>query len=61
MMKTRKRQMLKGLVLAFVLTFGIFVWSSDSVISLAASTAKVVASSGMIRANADKNSEILWK
>ncbi|MBR4983525.1 MAG: SH3 domain-containing protein [Lachnospiraceae bacterium] len=59
MKKTGKRQMLKGLVLTFVLTFGIFVWSSESVISLAASTAKVVASSGMIRANADKNSDVV--
>lgn len=59
MKKARKSQMLKGLLLTFVLTFGIFVWSSDSVISLAASTAKVIASSGMIRAAADKNSDVV--
>ena len=56
MRKTRKSQMLKGLVLTFVLAFGILVWSSDSVVSLAAAKAKVTANSGMIREKADKNS-----
>ena len=59
MKKTRKSQMLKGLLLTCILAFGIFVWSSDSVVGLAASTAKVVASSGMIRAKADKNSDVV--
>lgn len=57
MKKTRKNRMLKGILLTFVLTFGVFVWSSDSIISLAAGTAKVVANTGMIREKADKNSE----
>ncbi len=59
MKKTRKSQMLKGLLLTCVFAFGIFVWNSESVVSLAASTAKVVASSGMIRAKADKNSDVV--
>lgn len=59
MKKTRKSQMLKGLLLTCVFAFGIFVWSSESITSLAASTAKVVASSGMIRAKADKNSDVV--
>lgn len=59
MKKSGTSQMLKGLVFTFALAFGIFVWSSDSVISLAAQTAKVVATSGMIRAKADTGSDVV--
>ena len=59
MRKTKKNQMLKGLLLTFVFTFGVFAWCSDSVVSLAAGTAKVVASSGKIRKSADTDSETL--
>ena len=51
--------MLKGLFLALVFTFGVFVWCSDSVISLAAGTAKVVAGSGKIRESADTGSKTI--
>lgn len=59
MKKTRKNQMLKGLLLSLVFTFGVFVWCSDSVITLAAGTAKVVASSGKIRESADTGSDTM--
>lgn len=59
MKKTRKKQMLKGLLLSLVFTFGVFVWCSDSVVTLAAGTAKVVASSGKIRENANTGSDTL--
>ena len=58
MRKTGKNQVLKGLLLTFAFAFGVFVWSSDSIVSLAA-TAKVVADNGMIRAKADKNSDVV--
>ena len=57
MKKTERKQMLKGIFTALVFAFGIFVWSSDSVITLAATKAKVVATSGKIREKADKSSE----
>ena len=59
MKKTRKNQMLKGLFLSLMFTFGVFVWCSDSVVTLAAGTAKVVASSGKIRESADTGSDTL--
>ena len=59
MKKTGKKQMLKGLFLALVFTFGVFTWCSDSVVSLAAGTAKVVAGSGKIRENADTGSKTI--
>ena len=61
MKKTERKQMLKGMfvALAFAFAFGIFVWNSDSVITLAAAKAKVVATSGKIREKADKNSEMV--
>lgn len=59
MKKTRKNQMLRGLLLTLVFTFGVFVWCSDSVVSLAAGTAKVIAASGKIRESADTKSETL--
>lgn len=59
MRKTGKNQMLKGLLLTLVFTFGIFAWCSDSMVTLAAGTAKVIASSGKIRANADTGSDTL--
>lgn len=59
MKKTRKNQMLKGFLMALVFTFGVFVWCSDSVVTLAAGTAKVVANSGNIRENADSGSKVL--
>lgn len=59
MKKTRKNQMLKGFLMALVFTFGVFVWCSDSVVTLAAGTAKVVADSGNIRENADSGSKVL--
>lgn len=59
MRKTRKNQMLKGLVLTLVFTFGVFAWCSDSLVTLAAGTAKVIASSGNIRSNADTGSDTL--
>ncbi len=59
MRKTEKNQMLKGLLLTFVFAFGVFTWCSDSVVGLAAGTAKVVASSGKIRKSADTGSETL--
>ena len=57
MKKTGKSRIFKGIMLTLVLTFGIFMWNAQSVVSLAATTAKVVANSGMIRAKADKNSD----
>ena len=59
MKKTRKNQMLKGVLMALVFTFGVFVWCSDSVVTLAAGTAKVVANSGNIREDADADSKVL--
>ena len=59
MRKTKKNQMLKGLLLTLVFTFGVFAWCSDSTVTLAAGTAKVIASSGKIRANADTGSDTL--
>ena len=59
MKKTGKKQMLKGLFLALVFTFGVFAWCSDSIVSLAVGTAKVVAGSAKIRKNADTGSETL--
>lgn len=59
MKKTGKKQMLKGLFLALVFTFGVFAWCSDGVVSLAAGTAKVVAGSGKIRENADTGSKTI--
>ena len=59
MKKTRKNQMLKGLLFALMFTFGVFAWCSDSVVSLAAGTAKVVAGSGKIRESADTGSKTL--
>ena len=59
MKKARKSQMLKGLFMALVFTFGVFTWCSDSVVSLAAGTAKVVASSGKIREKADTGSDTI--
>ena len=59
MEKTRKNQMLKGLLLTLVFTFGVFVWCTDSMVTLAMGTAKVVASSGKIRENADTGSKTL--
>lgn len=59
MKKTRKNQMFKGLLLTLMFTFGVFVWCSDSVVTLAAGTAKVVASSGKIRAKADTGSDTI--
>lgn len=59
MKKTKKNQMLKGLLLTLVFTFGVFAWCSDSMVTLAAGTAKVIANSGKIRANADTGSDTL--
>ena len=59
MKKTERKQMLKGMFVALAFAFGIFVWNSDSVITLAAAKAKVVATSGKIREKADKNSEMV--
>lgn len=59
MRKTKKNQMLKGLLLTLVFTFGVFGWCSDSMVTLAAGTAKVIANSGKIRANADTGSDTL--
>lgn len=59
MKKTGKKQMLKGMLMALVFTFGVFAWCSDSVVSLAAGTAKVVAGSGKIRESADTQSKTL--
>lgn len=59
MKKTRKNQMLRGVLMALVFTFGVFVWCSDSVVTLAAGTAKVVADSGNIRESADSGSKVL--
>ena len=59
MRKTRKNQMFKGFLMALVFTFGVFTWCSDSVVSLAAGTAKVVASSGKIREKADTGSDTI--
>lgn len=59
MRKTKKKQMLRGVLLSLVLTFGVFVWCSESVVTLAAGTAKVVASSGKIRESADTGSETI--
>lgn len=59
MKKARKNQMLKGFLMALVFTFGVFVWCSDSVVTLAAGTAKVVANSGNIRESADADSKVL--
>ena len=59
MKKTERKQMLQGIFVALAFAFGIFVWSSDSMITLAATKAKVVATSGKIREKADKNSEAI--
>lgn len=59
MKKTRRNQMLKGLLVTLAFTFGVFVWCSDSMVTLAAGTAKVVASSGKIRAKADTSSDTI--
>ena len=57
MKKTGKKQMLKWLLMALVFTFGVFAWCSDSVVSFAIGTAKVVAGSGKIRQSADTKSQ----
>ena len=59
MNKTRKSQILKGIVLALTIAFGIFTWGSDCVVSFALGTANVVASSGKIRESADTGSATL--
>ena len=52
MKRTKKNQNLRGWLLTLALVFGIFLCSSEA--ALAAGTAKVVASSGKIRAAASK-------
>lgn len=59
MRKMGKNQWMKGILFALVFTLGVFAWSSDSVVSLAAGKAKVNASSAMIRKDADKNSDVV--
>ena len=55
MKRTKKNQNLRGWLLTLALVFGIFLCSSEA--ALAAGTAKVVASSGKIRAAADTSSD----
>ena len=55
MKRTKKNQNLRGWLLTLALVFGIFLCSSEA--ALAAGTAKVVASSGKIRAGADTSSD----
>ena len=55
MKRTKKNQNLRGWLLTLALVFGIFLCSSEA--ALAAGTAKVVASSGKIRAAADTGSD----
>lgn len=59
MKRIRKNQMLRGILLTLAFTFGVFVWCLDSMVTLAAGTAKVVANSGKIRAAADTGSDTL--
>lgn len=53
--RTKKNQTVRGLLLTFALVFSIFLCNAQAV--LAAGTAKVVASSGKIRAAADTGSD----
>lgn len=55
MKRTKKNQNLRGWLLTLALVFGIFLCSSEA--ALAAGTAKVVASSGKIRAGADTSAD----
>lgn len=55
MKRFKKNQMIKGMI--FALAFGICIWCSGSVVSLAAGTANVTASSAKIRKSADTGSE----
>ena len=57
MKRTKKNY--RGLLLTLVLTFGVFLFCAQSMTALAAGTAKVVASSGKIRAAADTGSNTL--
>ena len=54
MKRTKKNY--RGWLLTLVLTFGVFLFCAQSMTALAAGTAKVVASSGKIRASADTDS-----
>ena len=57
MRRTKKNRSVRGLLLTFMLTFGVFLFCTQSIETLAAGTAKVVASSGKIRAAADTGSD----
>ena len=59
MRKMGKNQWIKGMLFTLAFTLGVFAWSSDSVVSLAAGNAKVKASSAMIRKDADKSSNVV--
>ena len=59
MRKMGKNQWIKGMLFTLAFTLGIFTWTSDSVVSLAAGNAKVKASSAMIRKDADKSSDVV--